>query len=102
MSLRPWTLLCAALATMLSSCDSDPLYVIGNGRGMQIVDSLSGWNEDSRSICVRPERSPAACSSLSAEVYFRDVRHSGQVQAEWRNDHPQIVDVYVFGGTIDH
>lgn len=102
MSLRLLTLLCGPLLAALCSCDfRDALYVIDNGDGMSLIDSLSGWDEDSRTICVRPERSRTSCSSRSAEVYIRDVRHPGQVQAEWRNGNPKIVDVFVFGGTIE-
>jgi hypothetical protein len=68
---------------------------------MLLVDSRSGWNEESRIICLRPERSQTSCSSRSAEVYISNVPSFGQMQAEWRNGDPNTVDVFVFGGTIE-
>jgi hypothetical protein len=101
MSCRSMTLLCIPLIASLCSCEfSDPLSAIDNGRGMELVDSLSGWNEDSRTICLTPERSRTSCSSRSAEVYITNVPRFGQAQAEWRNGDPSTVDVFVFGGTI--
>jgi len=67
---------------------------------MVLVDSLIGWNEDSRTICLTPERSRTSCSSRAAEVYITNVPRSGQVHAEWRNGEAATVDVFVFGGTI--
>lgn len=67
---------------------------------MVLVDSLSGWNENARTICLTAERSRTSCASGSAEVYIADVPRFGQVQAEWRNGDPATVDVFVFGGTV--
>jgi hypothetical protein len=102
MSPPPLKAICVALALTLCSCDfSDPLSAIDNGEGMVLVDSLSGWNETSRTICVRGERSRTSCSSRSAEVYLTDVPRFGQLQAEWRNGDPHTVDVFLFGGSIE-
>jgi hypothetical protein len=95
-------LACVPLVAALYACDfSDPLYTTSNGEGMVLVDSLSGWNEDSRAICLSSEGSRMSCSSRSAEVYIRDARHVGQVQAEWRDGDPSTVDVFVFGGIVE-
>lgn len=87
---------------MLCACDfSDPLSATDNGDGMVLVDAFSGWNEDSRTICLRREGSRTSCSSSAAEVYISNVPDFGQVQAQWRNGDPKTVDVFAFGGTIE-
>jgi hypothetical protein len=103
MSSRLPLLLFASLTTMLCACDfSDPLSAIDNGDGMVLVDSLSGWKKDGRTICLRRESSRSSCSSSAAEVYISNVPDIEQVQAEWRNGDPKTVDVFVFDGTIEH
>lgn len=89
-------------AVPLRVCDfSDPLIATQNGRGMVLVDSVAGLTENSRTICLRAESSRTSCSARAAEVLITDVRHSGQVFAQWRNGDPQTVDVFVFGGKVE-
>jgi hypothetical protein len=94
--------MCIALSLAVCACDfSDPLSAVDNGEGLLLLDSLSGWNESRRTICVVRERSSTSCSSASAEVHLSGVAHPGQVAAQWRRGDPRTVDVFLFGGSIE-
>ena len=87
------------LGSMIMACNGiDPLYVISNEFGAELIDTKVGTVD--RMICIRKRHSKESCRPSVSSFYVKNIMHPGQLQARWKAWN--IVEIFLFGGEVAH